>query len=470
MELMQADREKMRFRRQWVIKNSGQAVFPGWSEYQLSETKSIYCHPDLSICSVELPARRFLLLGIGISSKDGENSYWFDQLDETSAIDSILEEVEGVYVFVDCKGEQVKLYTDPAGMMGVYYRNGIAASSPNLLPDLERDKDVDSQYQLSGTDDWYTGSVCPFKNTKYLLANHSLDLETCEVERFWPLKNFDELSFEEGVAQCSDLMRNAVGQYVRRGDVLLSLTGGKDSRVNLAAAKSFLDQITVFTLRSPQIKLCDVEAPRLMSDVLNFEHHIEDVHENDKGLVELYDEISGNLALGARRDILAACKAFEGKDTIHLSGNLGAITKSYFWPNKSPTSVNLDALLREFVQKPQVLVEGAEEWLESVPNHLAPHVVYNLMYLEQRGGRWMGVGENASSMFYQPVSLFCSRKLFETISSMPLATQYGGTLLEDFANYMCPELNSVPYCKNTRNLSSFIPRSIKNKLKTILHK
>lgn len=462
--------ERLRLRRQWIVQASGQTCHDGWSVLKLSKQKSLYCHPDLSVCSVELESKQFFLLGIGVNPNDGNETYWFDRLAEDSDIPSILEDVEGVYVFLECSGEKIKLYTDPAGMMGVYYRPGIAASSPSLLPNLQRDEEVDRQYQLGGTDDWYTGSRCPFTNIKYLLANHYLDIETGEIERFWPLKNFDELSFEDGVAQCSDLMRNAVGQYVRRGDVLLSLTGGKDSRVNLAAAKSFLDQITVFTLRSPQIKLCDVEAPRLMSDMLNFEHHIEDVPENDKGLVELYDEISGNLALGARRDILAACKAFEGKDAIHLSGNLGAITKSYFWPNKSPASVNLDALLKEFVQKPQVLVDGAEEWLESVPNHLAPHVVYNLMYLEQRGGRWMGVGENASSLFYQPASLFCSRKIFETVCSMPLATQYGGTLLEDFANYMCPELNSVPYCKNTRNLSSFIPRSIKNKLKTILHK
>ncbi|WP_378924202.1 hypothetical protein [Pelagicoccus mobilis] len=404
---------------------------------------------------------------LGVAIDDTRPNQRIDLSDASTLNDAINKTINlaGYYAVVFSTEETDYILTDPGGMMGTYYKDGEAGSSINLLSDIQYDNTVVDSFDFRDTDDWYTGSTTPFIGVKYLLANHVLNLKTGTIERFWPTRDCGELSHEEGVQQCCSILKQSASSYVGLGKVLVSLTGGRDSRVNLASMVDHAHSITTFTLASPSIKSCDVEIPKSLTSIAELNHLVIPVKENDAETLSFYDEISAGLAIGARREVASTCKQLSTENFIHISGNLGAITKSFFWHNKNPNSVKVSALLKEFIAKPPCIKEGVVDWLNTVPTGLRPTFVYNLMYLEQRGGRWMGPGENASSLFYQPTSLFCSRRLVETICSMPIKTQIGGLLLEDLAKELWPAVGTFPFCKNTRGITSLIPRKIKNIIK-----
>ncbi|MDQ8201098.1 hypothetical protein QEH56_23230 [Pelagicoccus enzymogenes] len=422
----------------------------------------LFAHDDLQIHTHTDEKRTIAILGVAVDERLCSKKI---ELDAIRTIDEAIQHtinLAGYYVVVFSINGTDHILTDPGGMMGVYYKDGEASSSINLLKDVRRDSTITDSFHFRDTDDWYTGSTTPFVHVKYLLANHVLNLETNKVQRFWPTFDCGEISHHEGVQRCCEILKHAANKYVEMGEVLVSLTGGRDSRVNLASMVDHSKSITTFTLSSPKIKNCDIEIPKSLAALTKVNHLVIPIEENDIDTLNLYDEISGGLAIGARREVASTCKQLSDKNYIHISGNLGAITKSFFWHNKNPKSVKVSALLKEFIAKPPCIIDGANEWLKTVPTGLRPTFVYNLMYLEQRGGRWMGPGENASSLFYQPTSLFCSRRLTEIACSMPTQTQVGGQLLEDLASALWPEVGEHSYCKNTRGVTSFIPRGLKN--------
>lgn len=462
-------RSKLRFRRQWAILKNGDSIPEArWIRRQLGEDRWLFIHEDAILSEYEAVGLKIYVIGIAVHPYEPESSDWVGRVRDLDDLEKEVINLCGQYAVIAALSSNTIVFTDPGAIHGIYFGDGRAASSPNLLPDLSRDDSLDSQYTFRGTDDWYTGSICPFKKVRFLLANHCLNVARGEVKRFWAPDCSLPLGRDEGITESAEIIRKTVASLPKYGRVLLSLTGGRDSRVNLAASRRCLDRIETFTLVSPTVKRCDQEIPRELAERFSFRHKQIKIPEGDHELIQLYDEVSAGLAQGARRKILSACIKLEGRDSIHLNGNLGAITKSFFWPGPNPSAVKVDTLMREFTNKATILREGVNEWLESLPKGLSPAVVYSLMYLEQRGGRWMSPGENASSLFYTSVTPFNSRLLFETICRMPLDCQYGGFLLNSIAHCLWPEVAAHRYCRNTRKLTAFIPQPIKSKFRNLL--
>lgn len=461
-------RKTLRYRRQWVVRSNALPLFEGWGALQLTRGFSLSYHPDTSIKHFAFPNGGIIVVGLAVLLDGSDVRFGEDDVDTEAAFLAKMLPLVGTYVVIRYSKSGIHLYTDPSAMLGVYHAPGFASSSPTLFPSFARDEEIDRQFKLCGSDDWYTGSLTPFKGLKALVANHVLDLVHQTVRRVWPLPADKRIGKKEGVEICSDLLRKAVLQFGKQGRAVISLTGGKDSRVNLAAVKRYKDEFEFFTLRSPNVKPCDIHIPERLAAEFSLNHRFIDIPVADAETQRLYDEICGGVALGARRDIVSACLKLEGKDTIHINGNLGAITKSFFWHSNNPTSVRVASLAKEFISRPPCIIEGIEEWLASLPSGLPATTVYNLMYLEQRGGRWMGPGENASALFYQSASPFNSRELFETVCSLPNHAQKGGTLLVDFVRCNWPELLEVPYCRNTRNLSTYLPKRVTGTIKSLM--
>jgi len=459
--LTKADRDQYRFRRQWVLRPRGDEVEMQWPSYPISGTHVLHCHPDLRVRAFHAGQCTRLLLGLAVVP-DGGN---LEQLlGCEGGIETNLRDIAGTYVVIEHDEASVRIYTDPGGMMGTYWRDGRAASSPGLIPGVQRDEHLDAVFPFGGTDDWYPGSLCPFVGVRWLLANHVLDLAKGTVRRFWPLEAPAPLGHDEGLARAAHMLRATMTEFVAAAPCLISLTGGRDSRVNLAAAREIVDQIRFFTIRSPGVKKCDLEVPAKLAERFDLDHRFVDEAPAEPWLFELYDEISAGMAIGARRDIVATCNRIASDGYVHVTGNLGAITKSFFWHSPRPKSVKRRALVKEFVNKPPEIRAAIDEWLDSVPA-LPPTMVYNLMYLEQRGGRWMGIGETASNLFYESVTPFNSRRLFEIVSAMPTESLHGGQLLVEFVRELWPELLEVPYCTVTRNWGTYVPRRWKSVLR-----
>jgi len=469
------DVQRLRFRRQWAILKEGDRHPEGWPVLSLSGGRRLWLHPDLRIKRAAGSQGRLVLLGLAVipssphADLQRELALCIEANHPDQALIGLLHRLAGTYVLLWDQPPKLTIYTDPAGMMGVYYGAGRAASTPSLLPNAEPDLALHVEFPFGGANDWYPGSLCPFLGVRALFANHRLDLDSGEISRFWPLSPVEPRSRETALPEICDLLRGTVAGLLPQGTVCCSITGGRDSRVSLAAARPHVEEIQFFTLRGPGVKACDIRYGVELARRFQLNYSIVDIPEPEPWLLSLYDELSAGMAVGSRREIVSACVELAGPDVIHLNGNLGAITKSFFWPSPRPQLVDRNALAKEFTAKPPRILAAIDEWKATLPA-LPPTMAYNLMYLEQRGGRWMGPGETASCLFFDSTSVFASREVFELVNAFPLAEQYGGRLLVDFVDVLWPDLLSVPYCHVTRNWGTYLPKQFKEWIKRRLHR
>lgn len=465
-------RQTIRLRRQWGILHRDDAVPDRWRTIHLTESLTLHYHQDLRVR--RFPSNKSTILVLGLAVQPLGAGYHLDRIFggkedyRQEDLIRILETLAGTYVLIRYDYHSVVLYTDPACMMNVYYGSGRAASSPALLPNIERDRIVDQQFPFGTQNYWYPGSLCPYKGVKVLLANHALTIETGSVARFWPNKLFPSIGEEEGIESATELLRATVTEVIRNVPTLMSLTGGRDSRVNLAAARECFDDVEFFTIQASSV---DPEDWRIASQIaaqFDLQHSVVPDKEAPSWLGDLYDEIAGGMAIGARRRILGACATLMSSRYVHLNGNLGYLTNCYYWPGPRPKRVTITALGADFTSRPPVIREALQEWLDSLPSDIDARTTFNLMYLEQRGGRLIAVGEAASSIFYESFTPCCSRQFFGVVCGMPTKTQWPGDLRENFVERLWPELAELPYQSVERPWAKWIPGRVKTLLKRLV--
>jgi hypothetical protein len=457
----------VKLRNQWVICPTAHrpSEIPNeWISVLLNDTHVLYYHPDLCVFQFRTATHIALFLGIVTDSETRPELIAPSELECDVSFARRLDNLSGTYCAIRITPWGAWLYTDPAALMGIYYSTTYISSTPALIFDRVHDAALQHTNPLQGTDDWYTGSKTPFSNVKMLLANHRLELETHQIQRFWPRTEFPLISYQASIEAIASHLKRTVNSLADTGKCVLSLTGGHDSRVNLAAAKEVIDRIQFFTIVGPKIKKCDQVISKALAHRNSLQYKILDDTGSDQSLLEFYDEISSGMALGARRAVLNACDAVGGKDILHINGNLGAITKSYFWHNKNPMEVSRKHILKSFTAPSKVLDSGLNEWMDTVPE-LPASTIYNLMYLEQRGGKWMSPGENASNIFYASVAPFNSREIFAAVCGIPNQSQFSRNILEDLVSRLWPELLNIPYCPQTRKLSTLLPKRFINWIK-----
>ncbi len=456
--------EELRLRRQWAIYPCAVPFRRGWKAHPIDESFTLHVHDCAKLSLQASDKRKVMIIGLAVKSDEPE-------LSDENIIKELLEvesdhfnvylaSLAGTYVIIRIENSGTRLYTDPAGMMNVFYRAPFVASTPTLIPELERDARIDAEYTLRGSDSWYPGSITPFVGVKVLLANHLLNLSTWCISRFWPQSEFKKVSYEEGVSRLAQVVRGTAQAFVHRRAVLCSITGGRDSRVNLAALRYNIHDVEFFTIRGGGVNRRDVSNAKKLVRRFDLEHQFVEVRPATSRLYEFYDEMTSGMSIGARREIIGGCWALQGEDVLHLNGNLGALAKAYYRGFGGARSINLDVLAKEFVHSAPCIMEGLREWTATVPD-LETASLYNLMYLEQRGGRWMGIGETASNLFYESGSVFCSRQVFECICGMPSSSQGDGRLLENLVGELWPELLEVPYSSGTTMLKRVLPKKLK---------
>ena len=463
----------LRLRRQWAILEPGDPAPDGWPAVRLSQGLVLVYHPETSIMSSMTPGQwGSILIGTAVQplGRGGDVRPLLENPDlrASEARTSLLHSLGGMYVLIYFNADGVLIHTDPGALMAVYYGDGRAASTPALLPDLRRDVELDMRYRFSGSDDWYPGDLCPYVGVKALLANHVLDLASGQIERFWPTQVPVSVDKTTGVGAICEILRGMARGYLDAGPCVYSLTGGQDSRVNLAAVRSWVEEIEFFTIRGSHIKPCDVKYAGELANRFGLDHRFVDNEDAPGWLRELHSELCAGMETRGASSVLGACRHLASSEYTHVSGALGAITKSMFWPSKRPTNVEVSALASEFLSRSDVLMTALERWRDSIDPSLPATMVYNLMYLEQRGGRWQSVSELGSNLFYRPATLFSSRQLFEYVCAVPTEDQYGGSLLFDFTRSMWPDLLDVPYCRVTANYGTYLPKWVRVGIKRIL--
>lgn len=463
------------FRRQWAllptddISSHEGYLLRDWKTISIG-IRTLRVHPDAPIVVKVIQGRRLVLLGIAFDTEAkrvavSENSR--PQSCTSEAVSRWVCGLSGVYaVVVDTSDSGVLVFADPGGIMGVYWGLDVVASTPSLCKGLLGNRGaftkVSHPYMLDEVNDWYTGSETGISGVCALLANHFLEVKTGRTPRFWPAEELGPVRPGEAVEEVAAEIRDSIRAVASEYNCLFSFTGGRDSRVYAAACAG--SEGRAFTIVRGKAGLRDAAIAQQISAVVGVGHEVLEAGPVPGWLDQMYEEMTGGLVPSHRRKILEACARLGSPDGVHINGNLGGISKAFYWAAGVPEDLNPADLSRDFVGVRRDAEVGISEWLQTV-SHFSARTICNLMYLEQRGSKWMGPGETSSALFYQSFTPFSCRKFFDLYNRCPEEYQLSGCFLVDLVEILNPKLAEIPYASGTSRFRRMVPKSLKVALK-----
>lgn len=261
--------ENLVFRRQFILSNKQVNQGDGWDKLILkvqNETFYLQSHPDLSLIQAESKSINLILLGTIIDPFHPENdsSAILQNLTSEKCFEDVIKATftfGGRFVIIGIDNSGVKLFSDAMGSREVYYikKDGLLAcgSTPSILDTwFNLGRDIEKEFQefyssraFNSQERIMIGDRTIIKGVRHLMPNHCLNVQTMEINRFWPLSKEPKLSIDSSINLMSDILTGTYKAIAGKTIIHQGLTSGWDTRLLLAASKDFLNDIQFFFLR-----------------------------------------------------------------------------------------------------------------------------------------------------------------------------------------------------------------------------
>jgi len=460
--------ELFRFRRQWIVGAGVTTVNPAWQSLDLSSGHTLTYHPDVRISARREGNRQIVVLGVATHTAASQTPPLsvIDKLDRESIVRWLLR-LAGRYVVLFSEGENLYLYTDPAGMMGIFHTCAKAASTPSLLLRGEDQEIADTGIRRELEENFFPGTMCAHSGVDALMANHELHLNSGVTRRFWspsPGPRGDKPPIDE---MC-DLLQRIVDGFRSSGQLLVSLSGGRDSRVILAAVRAFAAEVRFFTIQKPHSNNRDARYSRQLAVTFQLNHEVLRSLSPPQWVTSAYDEIGSGMLRARSRPELDGLRKINTSGCVHVGGVGGEVLRAHLWPSQRPKRADTMKLTRQaFSCAPPSVLDAVGQWRRSLPLDTSPPTVFDLFEFEQRSGRSAGIVEACSSLFHETAPPFNSRELFELIQCVPLEMRYAGKLNAALIRTMWPQLLEVPLTQRGRPWWKSLPKPVKAAVKRL---
>jgi hypothetical protein len=241
----------------------------GWKRLDVTGTLKITCHPELETQQVRRGELSLTLLGhmLDTDNPTASNLQILEKLilqfADIGTLIRSCDQFGGRWLIIAVHGDDQYLFTDALGLRQVFYTDATVpgpvwlvsqAGLAKRLFDLDFDSDtkifVDSpQFSSYPEYSWPAGGT-PFAELHHLLPNHYLHLNSRVCRRHWPWREAEIVPFDKAIDQLSRRLENTMAAVINRfDDIVLGITAGLDSRLVLAAARKWCDQIGYVTVQ-----------------------------------------------------------------------------------------------------------------------------------------------------------------------------------------------------------------------------
>lgn len=381
--------------------------------------------------------------------------------------------------------EDNKLYLDANGTLGIYYyvnENSqiYISSSLHLLSKVLNIKWNADYYAESGKDgiiDYYPIPCTPYSEIKKLLPSQGLTLEgkvffrtDYMIPRYQSLSVMElESSFIEGMKTFFKGLQNRYGD-----EIWISLTGGYDSRVGVAIAKSSGVSFHVYTALRDTLHPYDIIRAKEICRALNIEHEtIDDRYrdtEESRMRESMFDtHCGGHITFGTeKKQVIANSDVPAKKQAVVLWGTLWAVTyKAY--ANFMDDALSSKDCYREIckwsdaLKNSTVHKESIREWSNwCFSNKIEGMDWRQRLYWEQRNGAWVSAAQQGLDLLDSiRISPINCQYLIELLLSYPEKYQHDKKKQGKIVNRCCPELKKIPYGEK-RSIRAQLMRKGKN--------
>ena len=476
MKRMTYNRERLLFRRQFILGPRFVEGFPTWRRVQVRPTIRLTVHPDLPVCRVETSGRSVTLLGYVLDPHEP----WAT---DTDILNRLIRRVEsgetrrnlvqltypfgGRWILIVDDGRDPWLFNDPLGYRQVFYTHATAhgvwcASQPGLLAEL-LDLTIDREaltfiraYRRTEPEYVWPGDGSLFQEVHHLLPNHYLNLHAGTPQRFWPDRELPTRTLEGVVEENAHLLEALIESASHRFELALTVTAGRDTRLLLAASKAIWHRLYCFTTMHWHLTSDhrDVQIPSRLLPRLGVRHHVikcpsrmnKEFRETYERNVSAAHDVYGPIAEGL-------CHQYP-QDKVCMQGTGSPLT--YFpielrrWREDSGKDTSPETLawfMERWVGLPRgqaFALQALDRWLSGADQSGVD--IVDLFYWENREGNWAAMGQSECDIAQEAFVPYNCRLFLANALSVPEALRGGPsyTLQDNMTRYLKPEVLGEP--------------------------
>jgi hypothetical protein len=453
--------------RQFLIGHQSKKIKVDWETVRIGENLFLSHCPDISVKKIkDLNGIDWHLLGIAIQTNKEKK----DPLAEianslTGDVTELYKSWAGRWVLI---GNNT-IHTDCAGMMGCFYTkinneiwiSGSLAILREIGGLLPRPENLKHRSIL----EWYTLPMTRFEGVHKLLPSQFLDIKTFRpIPRPLP-QPIKGLLYNEILEKIIEKFKSAllnVSDLNKR--MFLPLTGGRDSRLLLAAIHHAGIKVDTYTAGRPHLSNADLKFPVKLARASGYRHLFIKMKESgfSKEKEELYDyHTAGNIDdIDRKRFSHGQWDVFRKGDIIFRGGAF-EIGRCIYWNYMNP-DFNIENIINGTdVRKTLIRHEGnglgyhsssfhataLAEWMAWVKQTPTEGLDWrDRYYLEQRVAGWLSSTEQSLDLtgterFY----VVNCHDIMSLLLSIPVEKRISAEYVVDLIDKMFPDLLQLPF-------------------------
>lgn len=377
----------------------------------------------------------------------------------------LLDDFGGRHLVIRGDDDGVTLYQDATGMRTVYFSADAAlvSSHLNLINELVPHRERTPREGRAGF--MTAWGRTPRIGIEAMLPNHALTLGTWAIERFFPRRPnaYTHMSVAERVELFQRRWdRMLVDLTALDAELIMSITGGWDSRTSMALSRKHLDRMRLFTYssRTPSgharrslISLDENVVNKLLDHLPATNHEYFYIEDRHGALTSEQKRAVQRNTIGRHGSWLLPhyLRSFPG-EVIHLRGNASAVGKSSWTDAGAQNSredieqywlrrTDDDAAHMRHEDRVREFSEGYEKW--GYDQELFDTHRRDLFYWEIRLGRWSAEICNETDLAFETCAAMNVRSLLEMTLSFPIEQRKSSFFFAELINNVFPVLNFV---------------------------
>lgn len=438
----------------------------GWEEYHIDEEWVLYYDTRNEFTHFESDSIEVTALGYFFDIRNGlldrssiakkiitsKRMSYHNFLDELSYLN-------GRFLLILKHGNETLLYHDVAGLRAVCFHlnEPIIASHDTLINEVMNNKL--RQIYLNPSEISFSDKT-RFQDVHKLIPNMSLDINKRTIKRYYPLTNYEEKSKSEIKNELLFYFRETV-KWLKSTDykLLLSLTGGGDSRTSLAILKPIINGIEVFTYLKDTsnsnefVKKTYKNDEQIVASIvknLNLNHKFFYISSNDQTNEKVIETIKHNVfsshSLNLANDYY---NMYGNKKYLHIRSTALFNIGKYIYP-KSSLKINSwqTKNIAKYLGKWTNISDEEEriDYIKGLITHAQLDNFYNynpleLLFLSYRLIQWHSGVVGESDIGFNTMLLLNSRKIVDLMLSYPIEERAENKLFIDLIDELWPILN-----------------------------
>jgi hypothetical protein len=462
--------------RQFIFCQKEIQDFDHWQKYTVNNY-FLYVHPKLKVTKVSRKSKELFLLGslFDSTNKMATDEDITEKLIDVNEFKDLLAKSEnytGRYVLIYKDDRGVKLFHDPSASRRVHYlmdeEKFCCATQPHLIAkylDIPKTSNMEV-LNFYKSDQFYShNQVGVMENTIYdpiklLTANFYIDITNRKVIRFWPYRKLNSISLNEGIELVTKELKGFMANIHQRNKIVMGVTAGNDSRLLLASAREFKDDIFIYVFHLPRMKNerhQDLEAFQKIVRLGNMKGKI--VSHNpkvDPDFKAIYDK-NNEFASQENLSLIYNFHYKECADKLNVSTTMSDVTRNFF---SSAIKVTPEILTNLWYYKGnKYVLDIYKRWLMEVEEY-ANALNYNILDIfnwEERISSWQSYYLSDCDIARDEVAVLNSRKVLEIMLSVPAKYRDMHTNIfhRSMVKKMWPELGTVSYNPNFKKKVSY---------------